>query len=118
MSFEKRKNSDNSYFILNPTERWINNALNWIDKNLPTCPFCKKNALWETRIEYKLSLNRYQFRCTTCKSIISISVAAVTGFSVFRDKSFRIENVGVEGSLKSLAGTKRSLKTFQEMGKC
>ena len=44
----------------------------WIDDNLPTCPLCKSQSLWETATEVdQLALNRWVFRCPNCRGILS-----------------------------------------------
>jgi hypothetical protein len=44
----------------------------WIDDNLPTCPLCKLQSLWETAIEVdQLALTRWVFRCPNCKAVFS-----------------------------------------------
>jgi hypothetical protein len=54
----------------------------WIDHNLPTCPFCKTQSLWETGKETEqLALNIWVFRCPNCGAVLSTipatSVSAV-----------------------------------------
>jgi hypothetical protein len=45
----------------------------WIDHNLPTCPLCKSQSLWETAVETdQLALSRWAFRCPNCKAVLSI----------------------------------------------
>jgi hypothetical protein len=44
----------------------------WIDANLPTCPLCKTQSLWETSVEVdQLASSRWAFRCTNCKAVLS-----------------------------------------------
>jgi len=100
---------------------------NWIDSNLPQCPFCKLPSLWEFAEEFKaihisgpaitLRKKRYFFRCPNCLSIISASEPAVTkgGFPYqLANKGIRIESVGNNEKLKHLVGEKYPLVTLQE----
>lgn len=92
---------------------------NWIDKNLPKCPFCKTSpSLWEGAIEYKwIGINRYHFRCPKCMAVISIPVAAIAGLTIGRlilEKKLRIESVGNHQKLQHLVGEEYSLEVLQE----
>jgi hypothetical protein len=47
-------------------------AQRWIDDNLPTCPLCKSQSLWETAEETdQQALVRWAFRCSNCKAVLS-----------------------------------------------
>jgi hypothetical protein len=47
-------------------------AQRWIDDNLPTCPLCKSQSLWETAEEVdQQALTRWVFRCPNCKAVLS-----------------------------------------------
>jgi len=100
---------------------------NWIDSNLPQCPFCKLPSLWEFAEEFKathifagvtafIRKKRYFFRCPNCLSIISASEPAVTksGF-LYRlaSKGIRIESVGNNEKLQHLVGEEYLLETLQ-----
>lgn len=99
---------------------------NWIDNNLPRCPFCKTPSLWELAMEMKFtSYNRYHFRCPNCMAIISIAVPAVDGTTVGLgltglvmkktvNKNFRIESMGNNQKLEHLVGAEYPLETLQE----
>jgi hypothetical protein len=44
----------------------------WIDDNLPMCPLCKSQSLWETATEVdQLAVTRWVFRCPNCKAVLS-----------------------------------------------
>ena len=44
----------------------------WVDDNLPTCPLCKLQSLWEIAAEVdQLALTRWVFRCPNCKAVFS-----------------------------------------------
>ena len=44
----------------------------WIDHNLPTCPLCRSQSLWESAEAVdQQSLVRWCFRCSICKAVIS-----------------------------------------------
>ena len=101
--------------------------INWIDGNLPRCPFCKLSSLWEFAEEFKathisfigtfIRKKHYFFRCPNCLSVISVSELAVTkGGFLYRlaNKSIRIESVGNNEKLKHLVGEKYPLATLQE----
>ncbi|MEM3617284.1 MAG: hypothetical protein QXJ31_05160 [Candidatus Bathyarchaeia archaeon] len=101
---------------------------NWIDKNLPKCPFCKLPSLWEIATEFKLGLNRYHFRCPNCLAILSIPVAAIEGATTglgltgwllgkTASKNLRIESVGKNENLQHLVGSEFTLQTLQEWAK-
>ena len=78
--------------------------LNWIDKQLPICPFCHKSEpLWEIAIERGMGLNRYHFQCSGCGGIASTTTTIVRGHGLRSAKTvtyatannaFRIECVG------------------------
>jgi len=99
---------------------------NWIDNNLPRCPFCKTPSLWEMGMEYKFtSYNRYHFRCPNCMSVISIAVPAVdkttvglglTGLLMKKTakKEFKIEEIGNNENMDHLIGAEYSLEVLQE----
>jgi len=103
----------------------------WIDSNLPRCPFCKLSSLWESAEESKaydfsvgisgfITRKRCFFRCPNCLSIISASQPAVTksGFLYWlTSKGIRIESVGNNEKLKHLIGKKHPLATLQEWAK-
>ena len=45
---------------------------NWMDRNLPICPLCKSEVLWEVAEgEDQLALTRWYFRCPNCKAVLS-----------------------------------------------
>jgi hypothetical protein len=47
-------------------------AQRWIDDNLPTCPMCKTETLWEIATEAdQQALTRWVFRCPSCKVVLS-----------------------------------------------
>ncbi len=47
-------------------------AQRWIDSNLPTCPFCQSESLWETSSGVdQQALVRWYFRCPSCRVVIS-----------------------------------------------
>ena len=47
-------------------------AQRWIDDNLPTCPLCKSQSLWQIASEAdQLALNRWAFRCPNCEAVLS-----------------------------------------------
>jgi hypothetical protein len=81
---------------------------NWVDKQLPACPFCKKEAPgWEIAGEAKLGWNRYHFRCPACHGSVSVPVAAVSQggigpqFAILHaaaPKMLTIEDLGTSGS--------------------
>jgi hypothetical protein len=59
-------------------------AQRWIDHNLPTCPFCRLESLWEGATELdQEALGRWVFRCPNCKAVLSTipveHVAALAG---------------------------------------
>ena len=58
-------------------------AQRWIDDNLPTCPLCKSQSLWETATEAsQLALTRWAFRCPNCKAVLStIPVVALSALA-------------------------------------
>ena len=77
-------------------------AQRWVDHNLPTCPLCKSQPLWETSTETdQLALNRWVFRCPNCRAVLStipvISVSApaepVTVVKTGLTRDLRIESV-------------------------
>ncbi|MCW3984844.1 MAG: hypothetical protein NWE91_00285 [Candidatus Bathyarchaeota archaeon] len=91
----------------------------WIDKKLPKCPFCGQVPVWEYGLQMKMfGANRYHFRCTKCRGIISIPVAVVGGGGMgamglaglvthaASDKEFKIESVGSNSNLSHLVGEK------------
>jgi hypothetical protein len=104
---------------------------NWIDNNLPRCPFCKTPSLWEyTRkiglktFLFKPSADRVYYRCPNCMSIISVTTEAITPtipldplvILVKRtiSKNLKIESVGVNEKLQHLVGAEYSLEVLQE----
>lgn len=47
-------------------------AQRWIDDNLPTCPLCRSQSLWESATENdQLASVRWVFRCPVCKAVFS-----------------------------------------------
>jgi hypothetical protein len=86
----------------------VSRPRDWIDTQLPKCPFCKQLAPpWEVAGVDKFGWNRYYFRCPICMSIISIIVEAITADPLepgdmvshrVLPKRFRIEDVGSSGS--------------------
>jgi hypothetical protein len=47
-------------------------AQRWIDHNLPTCPLCKSQSLWEISSEGdKQGIVRWAFRCPNCEAVLS-----------------------------------------------
>jgi len=101
---------------------------NWIDNNLPRCPFCKLSSLWEFAEEFKaydffvgfggfIMKKRYFFRCPNCLSIVSASEPAVTKERFhywIANKGIRIESIGKNEKLKHLVGKKYPLVTLRE----
>lgn len=74
----------------------------WIDDNLPTCPLCKSERLWETGVETdQLALARWVFRCPNCGAVLSMipdrPLAAlaepVTAVKTALEVNIRIESV-------------------------
>lgn len=52
---------------------------NWIDKRMPSCPFCGTDRPeWAIAMEMRLSLNRFHFRCARCHGVLSIPVVSVS----------------------------------------
>jgi hypothetical protein len=104
---------------------------NWIDNNLPRCPFCKTPSLWEYARKigaetffFKPSADRVHYRCPNCMAIISVAKDAITP-SVSGDpivilvkkkisKNIRVESVGNNENLKHLVGEEYSLEVLQE----
>lgn len=80
----------------------------WIDKNLPTCPFCRDaKPKWEQATEGRLRFSLYHFRCPSCHGEVSIPVAVVGGGGIssgpnllgaMTARLFRIESTGTSGS--------------------
>ena len=79
----------------------------WISRNLPICPFCKKNAMWRIAYHWHWLWARYHFRCSNCAATVSVPVARVaiipvpTGLvlSVAAPQTIRLESVGRSGVL-------------------
>jgi hypothetical protein len=73
----------------------------WVDKNLPKCPFCKESVLWELAIEKeeKSSFERvfgqipqrwfkaYHFRYPKCRAVLSVPSNAVVDIPIAHDGS-------------------------------
>ncbi len=48
-------------------------AQRWVDANLPTCPLCRTQSLWETAEgSGDLASTRWLFRCPTCGAVFSM----------------------------------------------
>jgi hypothetical protein len=78
-------------------------AQRWIDDNLPKCPLCRTETLWETGVEAdQEALGRWVFRCPNCKAVLSTipptTVGAVAGaMPVVKtplEELLRVESVG------------------------
>ncbi len=74
----------------------------WIDRNMPVCPFCFSRApLWEMRMRFqKWGWTLYDFRCPLCLGTLSIAmeIVAPSGTSNWPlrapSNKLRIESVG------------------------
>lgn len=103
-----------------PTGFVGNKPRNWIDNNLPRCPFCKMPSLWKVAMEFKFTgYNRYHFRCPNCLAVISIPVPRVAGgilifHHLLASKEIKIESVGNNPNLEHLVGAEYSLEILQE----
>lgn len=99
---------------------WGSSPRNWIDSNLPRCPFCKTPSLWELGGEMKFtSYSRYHFRCPNCMAIISASAPRVSKevfglHSLLANKNLKIESIGNNSSLQHLVGSEYPLEVLQE----
>jgi len=101
---------------------------NWIDKNLPRCPFCKVvRPGWEGAMQFKLKATLYHFRCPHCRGILAIPVVAVQRWTdvaflgpggllgkVTTTDKIRIESTGVSGSDLRL-GAEYSVQELREI---
>ena len=102
---------------------------NWIDSNLPVCPFCNTKPSWEFAMKFGfLTVNRYHFRCTNlnCMVVLSIGVPdvmpgglaamnLVTLLARNKNKIMKFEDPGNNASLKINVGKKYPLQTLQNM---
>lgn len=104
----------------------------WIDNNLPRCPFCKRPSLWEYARKIGLktflfspSSDRVHYRCPNCMSMISVTTEAITRTSFLDDplvilvkktisKNLKIESVGNNQRLEHLVGEEYPLEVLQE----
>jgi len=79
---------------------------NWIDKRLQTCPFCSGRPEWAIAMNFGLGLNRYHFRCESCRGILSIPVVSVSntggiaGMMIAKNasKDLFVESIGTSHS--------------------
>src|ERR1700730_5864710 len=98
-----------------------NNALRWIDKNLPKCPLCKLPTQWEVGPVDIFQTNPTHFRCPKCAGVISIPPYGTRIPLVFLDQmlkeraldAIRIESVGSSKYMSYYVGKKLSLKVLQ-----
>jgi len=104
----------------------------WLDKNLPTCPFCKKDPEWEYarkmmgwKAFFSPSATRYFLRCRQCKAVLSVAQDAIVPADSLEvllakkmiNKNFKIESVGNNENLSQLVGQEHPLETLQDWAK-
>lgn len=74
----------------------------WIERNLPKCPFCKEPALWEFALEKREKdstfervfgqipqkwYKAYHFRCPKCNAILEVPADAIMKMPIMSDGS-------------------------------
>ena len=104
-----------------PTGIFGGTAKRWIDKNLPRCPLCKSEPLWEVGFE-GFAFNRMHFRCPKCLGIISVPPGGVeipwtfTGATLkeLALETIRVESIGNNKALDYLVGKVFRLTTLQD----
>lgn len=96
---------------------------NWIDRNLPLCPFCGKRSEWEMGMKMGfLSWNRYHFRCSNinCMVVFSIPVPDVTRsinivtLTRTQNKSLKLEDYGNNDLAKNYVGKEIHIDTLKQ----
>ncbi len=94
----------------------------WIDHNLPRCPLCRSESLWEVATEVgQQAESRWVFRCPSCKAVLSTApeVAAqalaepVYHVQTAVNKSLRVESVDRKED-EDFVGEEFSLAELQE----
>ena len=98
---------------------------NWIDRNLPLCPFCHRRSEWEQTQKggFTPKSARYLFRCPhpDCQVILSVSYFVVSpnpgifgliamGSDNYKRKLVRIESSGQNTTAASLVGKEMPLE--------
>ena len=72
---------------------------NWIDKTLPTCPFCRTSSRWEVGDRHSWSEARYYFRCPNCSGVLSVRDGSFITAIYHGNTDFRVEDAGSNSAI-------------------
>lgn len=93
-------------------------AQRFVEKNFPVCPLCGgQDPEWTLKFSADLSDNRVNFRCGCCGSVLSVTIADLSGLSALSKnknilvKAYTWQAEAVNAVNKTLKGKKVS-KTY------